>query len=56
MDFGMDPEAAAHHPRIDVSGPAGVTVDQRLGEAVSAGHWPPTGPCDRSVEHAVLPV
>ena len=29
-DFGMDPEDAAHHPRIDVSGPEGVTADRRL--------------------------
>jgi gamma-glutamyltranspeptidase/glutathione hydrolase len=54
MDFGMDPEAAAHHPRIDVSGPAGVTVDQRLGEAVIAA-LAADAPCE-VVEHAVLPV
>jgi gamma-glutamyltranspeptidase/glutathione hydrolase len=29
-DFGMTPEAAAHQPRIDVSGPNLVTADQRL--------------------------
>ncbi|HEY8288308.1 MAG TPA: gamma-glutamyltransferase, partial [Acetobacteraceae bacterium] len=29
-DFGMTPEQAAHHPRIDVSGPDGVTADRRL--------------------------
>ena len=29
-DFGMDPEAAAHQPRIDVSGPDGVSADRRL--------------------------
>jgi gamma-glutamyltranspeptidase/glutathione hydrolase len=54
MDFGMDPEAAAHHPRIDVSGPAGVTADQRLGEAVLAA-LAADAPCE-VVEHAVLPV
>lgn len=35
-DFGMDPEEAAHHPRIDVSGPEGVSADPALGEAVLA--------------------
>jgi gamma-glutamyltranspeptidase/glutathione hydrolase len=34
--FGMDPEAAAHHPRIDVSGLDPVTVDRRLGPSVLA--------------------
>jgi gamma-glutamyltranspeptidase/glutathione hydrolase len=29
-DFGMTPEAAAHQPRIDVSGPGMVTADRRL--------------------------
>ena len=29
-DFGMTPEAAAHQPRIDVSGPDKVTADDRL--------------------------
>ena len=29
-EFGMSPEAAAHQPRIDVSGPDLVTADQRL--------------------------
>jgi gamma-glutamyltranspeptidase/glutathione hydrolase len=28
--FGMTPEAAAHQPRIDVSGPLEVTADRRL--------------------------
>src|SRR5256885_11892494 len=28
-DFGMSPEAAAHQPRIDVSGPGLVTADRR---------------------------
>ena len=30
VDFGMTPEAAAHQPRIDVSGPDMVTADERL--------------------------
>jgi gamma-glutamyltranspeptidase/glutathione hydrolase len=53
-DFAMDPEAAAHHPRLDVSGPEGVTADRRLGEAVIAalGADAPV----EVVEHAVMPV
>ena len=34
VDFGMSPEEAAHHPRIDVSGADGVAIDRRLPEAV----------------------
>ena len=53
-DFGMDPEAAAHHPRIDVSGPEGVTADRRLpAEAMAALAADATL---EVVEHAVLPV
>ncbi len=52
--FGMDPEAAAHHPRIDVSGPDGVTADRRLGADVLAA-LAADGPLD-VVEHAVLPM
>jgi gamma-glutamyltranspeptidase / glutathione hydrolase len=33
-DFGMDPEAAADHPRIDVSDPDEATADQRLAPEV----------------------
>ena len=36
-DFGMSPEEAAHHPRLDVSSPDSVTADRRLGEEVIAG-------------------
>ena len=53
-DFGMSPEEAAHHPRIDVSGPEGVTADSRLpAETLQAlaADTPLT-----SVEHAVMPV
>jgi gamma-glutamyltranspeptidase/glutathione hydrolase len=53
-DFGMDPEAAAHHPRIDVSGPEGVTADGRLGEAIIAA-LAADAPTE-VVEHAVMPV
>jgi gamma-glutamyltranspeptidase/glutathione hydrolase len=35
-DFGMDPAAAAHHPRIDVSGTDAILADRRLGEDVLA--------------------
>jgi gamma-glutamyltranspeptidase/glutathione hydrolase len=35
-DFGMDPEAAAHAPRIDVSGPDSVTADAALDAATRA--------------------
>jgi len=34
VDFGMTPEQAAHHPRIDVSGDSGVALDRRLPAAV----------------------
>ena len=35
-DFGMDPSMAAHHPRIDVSGPDRVSADGRLADDVLA--------------------
>ena len=53
-DFGMSPEDAAHHPRIDVSGPEGVTADDRLDAdtlAALGAETPLT-----VVEHAVMPV
>jgi gamma-glutamyltranspeptidase/glutathione hydrolase len=34
VDFGMTPEEAAHHPRVDVSGESGVGVDRRLSPAI----------------------
>jgi gamma-glutamyltranspeptidase/glutathione hydrolase len=34
VDFGMSPEDAAHHPRIDVGGPETLAIDRRLPEAV----------------------
>ena len=52
--FGMEPEAAAHHPRIDVSGPEGVTADRRLPQVVLDA-LRADGPVE-VVEHAVLPV
>lgn len=53
-EFGMAPEAAAHHPRIDVSGPAGVTADRRLAPEVLAA-LAAAGPVE-VVEHAVMPL
>jgi gamma-glutamyltranspeptidase/glutathione hydrolase len=54
LDYRMDPVAAAHHPRIDVSGPDTVTADRRLSPAILAGL------AERFttdlVEHTVLPV
>jgi gamma-glutamyltranspeptidase/glutathione hydrolase len=52
--FGMDPEVAARHPRLDVSGPEGVTADRRLPAATLAA-LQEAGPVEL-VEHAVLPV
>ena len=34
VDFGMDPEAAAHHPRINVSGSDRIGIDRRLPTAI----------------------
>jgi gamma-glutamyltranspeptidase/glutathione hydrolase len=53
--FGMDPEAAAHHPRIDVSGPEGVTADPRLPAGTLAALSQAAGPIG-AVDHGVLPV
>ncbi len=53
LDFGMDPAAAAHHPRIDVSGPHGVSADRRLPAAVLDA-LAAAGPVE-AVEHGVLP-
>jgi gamma-glutamyltranspeptidase/glutathione hydrolase len=52
--FGMDAEDAAHHPRVDVSGPEGATADRRLPAATLAA-LAEAGPLE-VVEHAVLPV
>jgi gamma-glutamyltranspeptidase/glutathione hydrolase len=53
-DFGIDPEAAAHHPRIDVSGPEGVTADRRL-DAATLSALAADAPLTE-VEHATLPI
>jgi gamma-glutamyltranspeptidase/glutathione hydrolase len=54
LDFGMNPEEAAHVPRIDVSGPDGVTADRRLPAETIEG-LAADGALE-VVEHAVLPV
>ncbi len=53
-DFGMTPEQAAHHPRIDVSGPDGVTADRRLPQDVIDA-LAADGQTD-VVEHGVMPI
>jgi len=52
-DFGMSPEEAAHHPRVDVSGAEDVAADRRLAEAV-IGRLSSRGGV-RLVEHTVSP-
>ena len=52
--FGMDPQTAAHQPRIDVSSPDEVHADQRLPTDVVAA-LQEDGPVEL-VEHAVVPV
>jgi gamma-glutamyltranspeptidase/glutathione hydrolase len=53
VDFGMSPEAAAHHPRIDASGPEGCTIDLRFPAAIRE----PLGalPGAAVLEHTVWP-
>jgi gamma-glutamyltranspeptidase/glutathione hydrolase len=53
-DFGMDPEAAAHHPRIDVSGPDLILADRRFGPDVLAA-LRDAGPT-LAAEHSVQPI
>lgn len=52
--FGMDPEDAAHHPRIDVSNPDSINADQRLAPDILAA-LAASGPTE-VVEHGVVPV
>lgn len=54
LDFGMTPEDAAHHPRIDVSGPEGATADRTLPPDILAALEAQGGLT--LVDHAVLPV
>jgi gamma-glutamyltranspeptidase/glutathione hydrolase len=53
-DFGMTVEQAAHHPRIDVSGPEGVAADPRLPADVIAA-LSEDGPTEL-LEHGVSPI
>ena len=53
-DFGMTPEAAAHQPRIDVSGSDKVTADGRLAPDVLRALQ--ADGATEIVEHAVLPI
>jgi gamma-glutamyltranspeptidase/glutathione hydrolase len=53
-DFGMEPERAAHQPRIDVSGPDKVTADRLLAPDILAA-LQADGPTE-IVEHGVLPL
>jgi gamma-glutamyltranspeptidase/glutathione hydrolase len=51
--FGMTPEAAAHQPRVDVSGAEGASADRRLPEATRAA-LAEAGPLE-VVEHTAMP-
>src|SRR6516162_9627515 len=53
VDFGMDPFAAAHHPRVDVSGSGRIDIDRRMPAAIGEGLS--TLPGSRLVEHIVQP-
>ncbi|MDB5372490.1 MAG: hypothetical protein JWP04_1132 [Belnapia sp.] len=55
-EFGMDPETAAHHPRIDVSGPEGVTADRRLPAEVLAALAAAGAGVPEVVEHSAIPL
>ena len=53
VDFGMDPETAAHHPRIDVSGADRISIDARLPASIVARLMAQPGAT--LVEHTVFP-
>jgi gamma-glutamyltranspeptidase / glutathione hydrolase len=53
VDFDMDPDEAAHQPRIDVSGPDGIAIDMRLPAAVRDRLM--ALPAARIVEHTAFP-
>jgi gamma-glutamyltranspeptidase / glutathione hydrolase len=53
VDFGMDPAAAAHHPRIDVSGGDRIGIDRRLSAAIVERLS--TQPGAMVIEHTVYP-
>ena len=53
-DFGMTLDEAAHQPRIDVSDPEYLAIDQRLGRDIIAA-LAGDGPTE-VVEHGVIPI
>ncbi len=53
-DFGMTPDEAAHHPRIDVSDAENISVDARMPEDVVAA-LRQSGPTE-VMEHGAVPV
>ena len=53
VDFAMNAGAAAHHPRIDVSGEVGIAIDRRLPELIRDRLASRAGAA--VVEHAVFP-
>ena len=53
-EFAMPAADAAHHPRIDVSGPDAVSADRRLPTDILAA-LTADGPTE-IVEHGVLPI
>jgi len=53
-DFGMTPDEAAHHPRIDVSDAENISVDARMPEDVVTA-LRQSGPTE-VVEHGAVPV
>jgi gamma-glutamyltranspeptidase/glutathione hydrolase len=53
VDFGMTPEEAAHHPRLDISGESGVDLDRRLPDEVWQRFANRSGAAQ--VEHTVWP-
>jgi gamma-glutamyltranspeptidase / glutathione hydrolase len=52
-DFGMTPAAAAHYPRIDVSGPGRLGIDSRMATTITRRLMPEPGAV--LVEHTVYP-
>jgi gamma-glutamyltranspeptidase/glutathione hydrolase len=54
VDFGMDPEAAAHHPRIDVNGSDRFGIDRRFPAQILERLSRLPGA--RVVEHAAFPI
>jgi gamma-glutamyltranspeptidase / glutathione hydrolase len=53
VDFGMDPQTAAHHPRVDVSGGEGIGIDSRFEASIVARLSKQPGAT--LVEHTVFP-